>query len=156
MTNSTDRANTVTVLETNECWTLLRATDIGRLAVIVAERPEIFPLNFIVDHGTLVFRSATGAKLSTVSDRAPAALEIDGYDAELSSAWSVVVHGRLEPMISFDLIDADRLPLYPLQGGPKPSFVRIVPDTVTGRRFHTVDRTTWQPVFPAAHALAWE
>jgi hypothetical protein len=34
---------------------LLRSAEVGRLAVSVADHPDIFPINYLVDHGTIVF-----------------------------------------------------------------------------------------------------
>src|SRR6476619_2758028 len=45
-------------LSVSESWSLVRSAPVGRLAVVVDGRPEIFPLNHVVDHGTLVFRTA--------------------------------------------------------------------------------------------------
>ena len=54
----------VTDLPANACWALLRSQEVGRLAVSIADRPEIFPVNYVVDHGTVVFRTAEGTKLA--------------------------------------------------------------------------------------------
>ncbi|CAN5489227.1 pyridoxamine 5'-phosphate oxidase family protein [soil metagenome] len=140
-------------LQVHECWELLRGTDLGRLAVIVDGTPEIFPLTFVVDHGTLVFRSAAGTKLSA-GYAGPVAFEIDGRDD--STAWSVVVHGQLEPLISFEPLDTEALPLYPLQPGQKPRFVRIVAESVTGRWFSTVGPEAWHTAGALPHSPAWE
>lgn len=145
-----------TILDDAECWSLLRSTDIGRLAVVVAGRPEIFPVNFVVDHGTLVFRTAPGTKTSAIKSDAGAAFEIDHYDKDKSQACSVVVHGRLEQLTSSELLDTDTLPLYPLQTGPKPRFVRIVAEEISGRRFETVDPATWRTELASARRIAWE
>jgi hypothetical protein len=65
------------------------------------------------------------------------AFEVDGYDAELGEAWSVVVKGRARELESMqDLFEALDLPLFPWHASPKPRFVRIEPAEVTGRRFH--------------------
>jgi hypothetical protein len=140
----------------HECWELLRAATIGRLAIVVAGRPEIFPVNFVVDHGTIVFRSAPGTKLSGLGSDTAAAFEIDGHRPDDSTAWSVVIQGQLEPLVSFDPITTNELPLYPLQAGPKPLFVRVVPETITGRRFPTVDPSTWDTMPAVGRAQAWE
>jgi uncharacterized protein len=50
------------------CWALLRSQEAGRLAVLIADRPEIFPINYVVDHGTVVFRTAEGTKLAGAVD----------------------------------------------------------------------------------------
>jgi len=47
-------------LAPNECWDLLRTADVGRLAAAVANRPDIFPVNFVVDNASVVFRTAEG------------------------------------------------------------------------------------------------
>src|SRR4051794_39359108 len=59
-----DEFEDVRRLTVDACWALLRAADIGRLAVVVGDRPEIFPVNFVVDHGTVVIRTAPGTKLA--------------------------------------------------------------------------------------------
>jgi len=59
-----DEKVTVEQLSESECWALLRTTSVGRLAVWVDDHPDIFPLNYAVDHGTVVFRSSAGTKVS--------------------------------------------------------------------------------------------
>ncbi len=54
----------VEVLDPNECWALLRGSVVGRLAISIANHPDIFPINYVVDHGTVVFRTAEGTKLA--------------------------------------------------------------------------------------------
>ena len=85
----------VTDLPANACWALLRSQEVGRLAVSIADRPEIFPVNYVVDHGTVVFRTAEGTKLAGAVQR-DVAFEADGYEPGTGEAWSVVVKGRGE------------------------------------------------------------
>ena len=120
----------------HESWSLLREAVVGRLAVVVDDAPDIFPLNYVVDHGTLVFRTTEGTKLSAAVGR-PVAFEIDGYDSGSGEAWSVVVRGHAcEVTELYDALDVLGLPLFPWHAAPKPRFVRIEPTSVTGRRFH--------------------
>jgi nitroimidazol reductase NimA-like FMN-containing flavoprotein (pyridoxamine 5'-phosphate oxidase superfamily) len=140
----TDSGTGVAILATDACWGLLRSTDVGRLAVSVAGEPDIFPVNYVVDQGTVVFRTAPGTKLSGVAIGQAVAFEVDGYDPDAGEAWSVVVRGRGEQITrSHELIDTTDLPLFPWQVGEKHRFVRIVPTNVSGRRFHVVDRSVW-------------
>src|SRR5437867_5763914 len=81
-------------LESHECWNLLRGVSVGRLAVWVEDHPDIFPVNYAVDHGTLVFRTGSGTKLTAALAENPVALEADGVDADTGVAWSVVVKGQ--------------------------------------------------------------
>lgn len=131
------------ILEPDECWPLLRDAEVGRLAVAIADHPDIFPVNFVVDHATVVFRTAEGTKLAAAVLGHSVAFEIDGYEPASGSAWSVVVKGRATEIARMhDLFDALDLPLFPWHAGPKHRFVRIVPESVTGRRFHVVARPT--------------
>ncbi|MFC9557637.1 pyridoxamine 5'-phosphate oxidase family protein [Rhodococcus sp. NPDC056960] len=112
------------------------------------DHPDIFPLNYAVDHGTLVFRSGRGTKVSAAVSDVPVALEVDGYDASSNEAWSVVIKGRGEGIREIDeLIDTVSLPLFPWQAGAKNLFIRLVPTLVTGRRFPVADPTIWQTPF---------
>ena len=121
---STDRFG-ITILEANICWELLRSSEVGRLAVSLGNHPDIFPVNFIVDHGTVVFRTAEGTKLAAAVLGESVAFEVDGYDAEAGEAWSVVVKGRaVEIERMRDVFDALDLPLFPWHAAPKPCFLR--------------------------------
>jgi hypothetical protein len=139
-----DENSTVDELSESECWALLRTASVGRLAVWVADHPDIFPINFAVDHGTVVFRSAAGTKVSAAVSDSPVALEADGYDQESAEAWSVVVKGDAEEVTGGqDLLDTVDLPLFPWHAGDKGRFIRIVPTTTSGRRFPVADPGVW-------------
>ena len=133
-----------TMLEPDGCWRLLRRSDVGRLAVIVDERPEIFPVNYAVDGGSVVFRTAPGAKLTAVASSPAVAFEVDGHDEDSDEAWSVVVKGRADIVHGFiQLLDTTSLTVFPWQASKKSQFVRVVADEVTGRRFRRVDPSFW-------------
>ena len=137
MTNQLDP--TIVELDEHQCWELLRSQEVGRLAVAIANHPDIFPINFVVDHATIVFRTAEGTKLAASVLGDAVAFEIDGEsDGE---AWSVVVKGpAVEIERMYELFDAVELPLYPWHAAPKHRYVRILPELITGRRFRVVDR----------------
>ncbi len=139
-------------LNEDECWDLLDATSVGRLAIDIAGKPDIFPINFVVDGNCLLFRSGAGTKLAASVLLHHVAFEIDGYEPPTRTAWSVVVKGRAHLVERMDeVFAAEDLPLFPWVAHPKPDFVRITPDEVTGRRFHVLDDASpdasvgWQP-----------
>lgn len=139
-----DATESVEHLSVDKCWSLLRTTTVARLAVWIEDHPDIFPLNFAVDRGTVVFRTGEGSKLLGALSGSPVALEADGYDPETNKAWSVVVKGRARTITElYDLMDTVDLALFPWQGGNKSRFIRIVPGVVTGRRFTVVDASAW-------------
>lgn len=125
----------VEVLDPSQCWAIVREAPFGRLGVIVDGRPEIFPVNHIVDHGSIVFRSAAGTKVAAaVGSRV--VFEVDGFEVPDGRAWSVMVSGPARKVTETDdLIDVMQAPLDPWHRGSKPHFVRIVTESVTGRRF---------------------
>jgi nitroimidazol reductase NimA-like FMN-containing flavoprotein (pyridoxamine 5'-phosphate oxidase superfamily) len=122
------------VLDQHVCWDLLRQGAFGRLAVVVDGEPDVFPVNYVVDHGTIVFRTDTGRKLTAAAGR-PVAFEVDGHDPAYAVVWSVVVRGVGAEIREMDeVIEAMELPLTPWQMGRKARFIRIRPSAVTGRR----------------------
>lgn len=122
-------------LTASQSWALLREAVVGRLAVAVDGMPDIFPVNHVVDHGSVVFRTAAGTKLHS-SVGHDVAFEADGYDLSDATAWSVVVKGPAREIWETDeAIEALRLPLFPWHEGPKPRFVRIEATSISGRRF---------------------
>lgn len=130
----------IEVLDDETCWELLASVSVGRIAVDISGQPDIFPINYVVDGGGIVFRSGPGTKLAGAVLSGHVAFEIDGYVPADRIAWSVVVKGRahqVEHMM--ELFEAEDLPLFPWVAFDKPDFVRITPSLVTGRRFHIVD-----------------
>ena len=121
-------------LDLNECWELLSEGQIGRLAVAAVGTVEIFPLNYLVERKRILFRTAPGTKLLSLTIENQVAFEIDGWTEE--KAWSVVVKGSAEALeYPSDLRHAKRLDLTPWSPTPKNVYVEITPDEVTGRRF---------------------
>lgn len=131
-----------TGLEHHLCWELLRDNEVGRLAVIVDGHPEIFPINYVVDHGTVVFRTAEGTKLTAALASGGVAFEVDG--ATDGDVWSVVLKGRAHEVTRLDeSLNAAGLPIHPSQTGKKNHVIRIDPDTVSGRRFPRAAAEAW-------------
>ena len=131
-------------LDTHLCLELLRTREVGRLAVSITDHPDIFPINYVVDHGSIVFRTAEGTKFAAALFGRGVAFETDGYDPEAGEAWSVVVKGFAVDIEQLhDYFDALDLPLFPWHAGPKHRFVRIEPIQMTGRRFHVVGHEVW-------------
>lgn len=132
------------VLSPDACWALLRSVETGRLGVTANGEADIFPVTFVVDHGTVVFRTAPGTKLTAALSGARVAFEADGVAPAAEQAWSVVIKGHAEEVTQLhELMDTTALPLFPWHTGPKHHLIRIVVDEITGRRFSIVDRACW-------------
>jgi hypothetical protein len=125
----------VVALDDTECWQLLGRSGLGRLAVAVLGEPDIFPVNYIlVDHG-IIFRTAQGTKLASLTVDSRVAFEIDGVDERSGTAWSVVAHGTAEVLDADDIPGTGGRQVTSWHRAPKPLIVRISVDSLTGRRF---------------------
>jgi uncharacterized protein len=123
----------VTRLSPDECWAMLREEEFARLAFRMVDEVHITPINYAVDHDTLLFRSAGGDKLLAVAMGSEVALEIDRYDED--HARSVVVRGSARILDEHEEHRAENLPLRPWVGTLKYNVVEITPRVVTGRAF---------------------
>ena len=119
----------------HECLALLGTEQVGRIAVVLDGRPEVFPVNYLVDGDRILFRTEAGSKLSGAT-RAPVVFEVDRLARGTRSGWSVVIHGRAVVHTVFDSHAEQRaIPLW--VDADKPHLVRVTPDPVggiTGRR----------------------
>lgn len=136
-TMNDDATPHVEELSTSACWQLLRDASIGRIALHgVDAEIEIFPVNFIVDHGSIVFKTEMGTKLSLADQQGRAAFEADDFDFSEGTAWSVVLRGTPQVIKHHDdVIDSFDLQIRSWLVGHKPIYIRLAPDVVTGRRF---------------------
>ena len=81
----------MTILPVHECWDLLAGVALGRLVTSVDGRPEIFPVNYAVQHRTVLFRTAEGTKLVSAAINNHVVFEAD--DHNVAEGWSVIVKG---------------------------------------------------------------
>jgi uncharacterized protein len=125
------------VLSENECKRLLETHELGRFALVVDGRPQIFPVNYAYSDDVVVFRTTEGLKL----DRSPltsVAFEIDGVDPKTSTAWSVMVQGTAQD-ITRALDERSqrlrKLSVQPAAPGKRADWIGIYVHRLSGRRF---------------------
>lgn len=119
------------------CWAVLRTASVGRLAIHCGDDDvDVFPINYIVDHGTIVFRTASGTKFELIVAERKVTFEADDTDLSDGVVWSVVAKGPTEVIHARDdVIGSFDLDVHPFHAGSKPMFVRMTPERLTGRRF---------------------
>jgi hypothetical protein len=84
----------------------------------------------------MVFHTDPGTKLDH-GPRARVSFEVDSFDRQRRTRWSVVATGRLEEVTFFDVATFERVrrpAVDPWAGSDKAHWMRLVPDRVTGRR----------------------
>jgi nitroimidazol reductase NimA-like FMN-containing flavoprotein (pyridoxamine 5'-phosphate oxidase superfamily) len=109
---------------------------VGRIAFVEAGDIHVFPVNHRMLDGKVAFRTADGTKLGAAIEGSVVAFEIDRYDAHSNTGWSVLIKGRAELLEEGVLQDRLRTTgVQPWRSRvPKPDWVVIRPDTVSGRR----------------------
>jgi nitroimidazol reductase NimA-like FMN-containing flavoprotein (pyridoxamine 5'-phosphate oxidase superfamily) len=123
------------VLSAEECLARLGQAKVGRVGVCIGGTPEIFPVNFAILDGAIVFRTGEGTKLHAATRRNVLAFEVDDFDDEVQHGWSVLVTGPSDEITDPDDIHAAR---NLLSGTWVPAdryhVLTIVPERMTGRR----------------------
>jgi nitroimidazol reductase NimA-like FMN-containing flavoprotein (pyridoxamine 5'-phosphate oxidase superfamily) len=91
---------TIEEMSEEDCRSHLAAGRLGRLAVQAGDHPEIFPVSYVFDGTSIIFRTEPGTKLSAAS-MAKVAFEIDEVDRTAGTGWSVMAKGT-----AFDVTDS--------------------------------------------------
>jgi nitroimidazol reductase NimA-like FMN-containing flavoprotein (pyridoxamine 5'-phosphate oxidase superfamily) len=126
----------VTVLSEDESWSLLSSMRLGRFVTCLGGQPEIFPVNFVTQRPTVLFRTAEGTKLFSAAMNGQVAFEADYHDPALTDGWSVIVKGSAHVLsTSAELEEARRARLRTWTATLKLRYVRVTASEITGRRF---------------------
>jgi uncharacterized protein len=124
-------------IEERECWRLLGTQPVGRIAVIVGHYPLVFPVNHAVDGHNIFFRTGAGTKLWAIH-RSNVTFEVDELDLINHTGWSVMVRGAARELSlerNPELVArAEFSGAAPWVAGKRDVIVRIVADSITGRR----------------------
>jgi uncharacterized protein len=127
-------AGEVEHMTADDCWSFLRSTDVGRLAVARRDGVDIFPVNYLVKDEQVYFASAPGSKLADIAKSPTVAFEVDSFGD--GARWSVVIRGLAERLNNDHDIDSSGVRDLPSAlPTTKWNYVRITPTSVTGRRF---------------------
>ncbi|HEV2451978.1 MAG TPA: pyridoxamine 5'-phosphate oxidase family protein [Streptosporangiaceae bacterium] len=128
-------------LDEAECLRLISPGGVGRLAYSGRYGLTVFPVNYRVHEGSIVFRTAeyspTGEDLRTgIADAEyRVAFEIDDIDLAAHEGWSVLIHGPAHHMDSLgEQALARETGVDPWAGGDRKHAIRITPVRITGRR----------------------
>ncbi len=123
-------------LTVSECKSLLLRTPVGRIGFSFAGEQHILPVNYRFVDDTIVFRTSAGRKLHAVASDQNIAFEVDRWDRDSRTGWSVLVVGQAEEIEDHAGFEtAENLGLRPWAEDPGQNrWVRIVPAKITGRR----------------------
>jgi len=123
------------VLDEAECWGLLRATPLGRLAYTDAVLPAVVPVRFAVLGDQLVIAASPGSKVAAAARGAVVALEVDEVDAATRTGWSVTAvgpaHLMTDPHLAAELRAGGLVPWAPT---PLATYLLVSVSVLSGRR----------------------
>jgi transcriptional regulator with XRE-family HTH domain len=123
------------VLTAPECRQFLDQGGVGRFVFTEARGPVAAPVNFRMAGDDVVFRTAEGGPLAAGAEQPQVSFEVDHLDDVLGEGWSVVVSGHAHPVTEpAELREVTALGVAPWAGGPRETYIRIVPTMITGRR----------------------
>lgn len=127
-------------LDEEQCLNLISAGGIGRIAYTGRFGPVVLPVNYALQDGAVVFRTATNGPLDedlrtgiTDADY-KVAFEIDSIDPAAQRGWSVLIQGPAHHVTRDEENVVREAGVEPWAPGPREMFVRIVPSRITGRR----------------------
>jgi nitroimidazol reductase NimA-like FMN-containing flavoprotein (pyridoxamine 5'-phosphate oxidase superfamily) len=129
-------------LDEARCADLVAESALGRLAVIINGRPEIFPVNHVYGRASnsIVFPVHDGAKLRGALDWPWVAFEVDDIDVEHNCGWSVAVVGAAEEIVDAETtarLSSERHVLWGEGSGAR--WIRIAASKMTGREIRAYE-----------------
>jgi nitroimidazol reductase NimA-like FMN-containing flavoprotein (pyridoxamine 5'-phosphate oxidase superfamily) len=127
-------------LSEDQCLNLISGGGIGRIAYTSRFGPAVLPVNYALQDGAVVFRTAAHGPLDedlqtgiTDADY-KVAFEIDSIDLASQSGWSVLIQGPAHHVAGAEEEAVRRAGVQSWAPGDRELFVRIVPSRITGRR----------------------
>jgi nitroimidazol reductase NimA-like FMN-containing flavoprotein (pyridoxamine 5'-phosphate oxidase superfamily) len=128
-------------LDEAECLRLISPGGVGRLAYPGRYGLTVFPVNYKLHEGAIVFRTAqdspTGEDLQTGIANADyqVAFEVDDIDSAAREGWSVLIQGPAHHMTT----ESERASVLasgvePWPAGDREHAIRITPTRIAGRR----------------------
>lgn len=123
------------VIPPDRCLQLMQHEWIGRVGWAGADGIEILPVAYAVREPHIVFRTARYGLLSCLWEPRRVTFEVDRFDLDSRSGWSVVARGDTGPVEPADelaelLGGTDPMPWAP---GERNLIIAITVDRVTGR-----------------------
>src|SRR3954453_7636681 len=106
MTTRLGHEGHLAVLSAYDCWHLLEAAEVARIAWPGSDGVAIVPMNYTVNDGALWIRANPDSALGRECSGQRVAVEVDLTHPVRHAAWSVVVVGTVELVTAANVSDA--------------------------------------------------
>ncbi|GJF33320.1 DNA-binding protein [Kitasatospora sp. NE20-6] len=125
-------------LSARECWDRIGGHGVGHLALPAGPGPAVFPVNYVVDAGTIAYRTRPDGA-AAAEPGSSVSFQVDRIDDRLSRGWSVLISGTAEHVEDPEAVRrlAGHPGAEPWAGGVRPLWVRIRPTRISGRSVGT-------------------
>lgn len=132
--HGTDHAR-MELISTDESFALLQSRPVGRVAFVADGALQIFPVTYVVSDQRIAFQSSIGSKLDAAEMARAVAFEVDSWDEEARTGWSIVVRGPIHPVTDPNRLAAlERLDHQPWLTDGEMQWVEITVADISGRR----------------------
>jgi nitroimidazol reductase NimA-like FMN-containing flavoprotein (pyridoxamine 5'-phosphate oxidase superfamily) len=122
-------------LDEEECLQLLGTAVIGRLAFTEGSLPAIQPVHFALLGRHVVIPTRPGSKVAAAAANAVVAFEVDDFDPDRRTGWSVTVVGPSRVLTRADEIESlEALGLAPWASTPDRCYIDVRASILRGRR----------------------
>jgi len=127
-------------MDEEQCLTLISPGGVGRIAYTSRFGPVVLPVNYALQDGAIVFRTAEKGPLDEdlrtgiANADYKVAFEIDSIDLEGRRGWSVLIQGPAHHVTGAEQDVVRGAGVESWAPGDRELFVRIVPSRITGRR----------------------
>jgi len=128
-------------LALDDCLSLLRTGQLGRIGFMVDEFPAVLPVNYRLVETSGRTWIALRTRPGNVIDRAPlqVAFELDGVEQFQRQGWSVLVRGTLHHVDPDAAGFRERFDPEPWIVAERDAWLIIDPFAITGRRLHAAE-----------------
>ncbi|MFI0411713.1 pyridoxamine 5'-phosphate oxidase family protein [Actinomadura sp. 3N508] len=134
------------ILDGDECRALLSGSTIGRIVFTHQALPAVQPVNFVLDRGDILIKASQTSRLATAAADTIVAFEVDEFDTEDRTGWSVVTVGHARRVTDpAEIASLEALPLESWAPGRRDTYIRIRPQLITGRRIGASSRPDIAP-----------
>ena len=130
-----DLTSKLGILDEATCIELLESTPIGRIGFSTEDELLVLPVNFKWYENSIVFRTLEGQKLAAAAEHQHVCFEVDRWDPDRRTGWSVVVQGVAREVTNWaEDVRLDQIGLFPWAKAEwRPIWVRIDPTMISGR-----------------------
>lgn len=120
-------------LPEHEAMELLRTHQVGRVAWASSSGPVILPVAYAWSDGLIAFRTAGDGVLSELATPTDVAFQIDEFDVETATGWSVLLRATTARVIAQEETASWHRLLSPWAPGHRDLVIRLTPRSVSGR-----------------------